>query len=191
MNQVYIDCVNRNREQQGALNSMTEVVYQELRRIAAAHLRRERLGHTLQPTALVHELYMRMADWGKSVAPMSKAHFLATAAILMRQILVHHARKRNAMKRGGGCRPLTLTPDLAVSMDGSPEVLAVDDALTDLAKTDERKSKVIELRYFGGLTEAEIAEVLDISVTTVSREVRLGLALLYRGMQSSTQPAKN
>ena len=172
------------RGEKQALDSLSTVLYQELRRMAAAQLRRESSGHTLQPTALVHEVYMRMAAWGGELDQKSRAHFLATAAVVMRQILVGHARRRNAFKRGGGRQRVTLEEGAVLSPDGSPEVVALDDALTDLAKTDERKSKIIELRYFGGLTEAETAEVLGISTATVGREVRLGLALLYRRMRS-------
>jgi len=166
-----------------ALDAMSEIAYKELKRIAAAYLRRESSGHTLQPTALVHELYLRMADWGANFDNKSRAHFLSIAATLMRQILVQHARRRYAAKRGGRQHKVTLEETLLVSADGSPELVALDDALTDLAKTEPRKSRVIELRYFGGLSDVEIAEVLEISVTTVGREVRMGLALLYRGLE--------
>jgi RNA polymerase sigma factor (TIGR02999 family) len=169
-----------------ALNSMSVRMYKELKRIAAAQLRRESPGHTLQPTALVHELYMRLADWGGNVDDKSRAHFLALAATIMRQILVHHARKRKAAKRGGGQQHITLN-EAVHSNDGAPEVAALDDALTELALTEERKAKVIELRYFGGLADAEIAEVMNISVATVGRDVRLGLAMLFRSMRESGQ----
>lgn len=167
---------------QDALDQMSARMYKELKRIAAAQLRRESPGHTLQPTALVHELYVRLADWGGSVDDKSRAHFLALAATIMRQILVHHARRRKAAKRGGGAQRITLH-ESAISNDGAPEVAALDDALSELAKTEERKAKVIELRYFGGLTDAEIGEVLGISVATVGRDIRLGLALLQRSMR--------
>lgn len=170
-----------------ALNEMSERMYKELKRIAASQIRRESPGHTLQPTALVHELYVRLADWGGDVDGKSRAHFLALAATIMRQILVHYARRRKALKRGGGQQRITLN-DAVLSRDGAPEVTALDDALTELAKTEERKAKVIELRYFGGLTDQEIAEVLDISVATVGRDVRLGLALLYRSLREGTAP---
>jgi RNA polymerase sigma-70 factor (ECF subfamily) len=170
-----------------SLDAVSELLYKELKRIAASHLKRESPGHTLQPTALVHELYVRMADWGGGFDQKSRSHFLALAATMMRQILVHHARRRNASKRGGGQRKITLDGGMAVSSDGSPEVVALDDALGALAKTDERKARIIELRYFGGLTDVEIAEVQGISVSTVGREIRLGLALLYRQMRE-TEP---
>ncbi|MBL8174668.1 MAG: sigma-70 family RNA polymerase sigma factor [Bryobacterales bacterium] len=167
---------------QAALDNMSERMYKELKRMAAAQLRRESPGHTLQPTALVHELYMRLADWGGPVDDKSRAHFMALAATIMRQILVHHARRRKAAKRGGGAQKVTLH-EAAVSADGAPEVAALDEALTELAKTEERKARVIELRYFGGLTDVEIGEVLGISVATVGRDIRLGLALLNRSMR--------
>jgi RNA polymerase sigma factor (TIGR02999 family) len=168
-----------------ALDAVSELLYKELRRIAASHLRRESHAHTLQPTALVNEVYVRMAEWSGGFDQKSRAHFLALAATMMRQVLVHHARKRNASKRGGGLRPVTLDLGMAVSRDGSPEVIALDDALQDLTKSHERKARVIELRYFGGLSDAEIAEALGISVTTVGREIRMGLALLYRAMSGN------
>ncbi len=164
-----------------ALDAMSDVLYRELRRIAAAHLRRERAGHTLQPTALVHEAWVRLAGANADFQSRSRAHFLALAATVMRQVLVHHARRRNADKRGGAQqRRITLEEGVAFSRDGSPELLAIDEALNDLAKTEERKSRMIEMRYFGGLSDAEIAEALGISLSTVSRDMRLGLALLYR-----------
>jgi len=170
-----------------ALNAVSELLYKELRRIAASHLRRETPGHTLQPTALVNEVYVRMANWSGGFDQKSRAHFLALAATMMRQVLVHHARRRNAFKRGGGMKAITLDVGMDVSRDGSPEVIALDDALKDLAKEHERKARIIELRYFGGLTDAEIAEAMNISVTTVGREIRLGLALLYRAMSGGEQ----
>lgn len=164
---------------QAALDQLTPLVYRELRRIAASHLRRERAGHTLQPTALVNEFYLQLAgvahlEW------KDRAHFLAIASYLMRQILVQHARQHNAAKRGGGVAKLSLDEALTASADGSAEIVALDDALMELAKLDERKSRIVEMHYFGGLKAAEIAEVLDISVTTVGREMKLAHAWLYR-----------
>jgi RNA polymerase sigma factor (TIGR02999 family) len=171
-------------EDRADFDAMIDVVYKELRRIAAAQLRNESANHTLQPTALVHEAYMRLVAWDGNLKVQSRTHFLAVAALAMRQLLVHHARKRNADKRGGGLRKVSLEDCLAFSRDGSPEVLAIDEALKDLAKTEPRKSRVIELRYFGGLSESEIAEYLEVSLSTVSRDIRLGLALLYRLLRS-------
>lgn len=170
------------REEKPELDKMSNLLYAELKRIAASQLRMERPGHTLQPTALVHEVYLRLAECEKDMGDRNRAHFLATAATLMRQILVNHARGKNAQKRGGGAFKVTLGDNAAVANDDAVEVLAVDSALEALAKFDARKARVIELKYFGGLTEDEIAEVMEISKSTVSREVRLGLALLHRQM---------
>jgi RNA polymerase sigma-70 factor, ECF subfamily len=169
-------------EEKPELDKMSNLLYAELKKIAANQLRLEKPGHTLQPTALVHEVYLRLAECEKDMGDRSRSHFLATAATLMRQILVNHARGRNAQKRGGGAFKVTLGDNAAIANDNAVEVLAVDSALSALANFDERKARVIELKYFGGLTEDEIAEVLEISKSTVSREVRLGLALLHRQM---------
>jgi RNA polymerase sigma-70 factor, ECF subfamily len=172
-------------EEKPELDKMSNLLYAELKKIAANQLRLEKPGHTLQPTALVHEVYLRLAECEKDMGDRSRSHFLATAATLMRQILVNHARGRNAQKRGGGAFKVTLGDNAAIATnmtDNAVEVLAVDSALSALANFDERKAHVIELKYFGGLTEDEIAEVLEISKSTVSREVRLGLALLHRQM---------
>ena len=175
-----------DQQGQSELDRMSSLLYAELKRIAANHLRMERRGHTLQPTALVHEVYLRLVQCDADMGQRSRAHFLAMAATLMRQILVNHARERNALKRGGGAVKVTLKETSAVSSDGAFEVIAVDDALHELAKTEERKNRIIELKFFGGLNEAEIGEVLGISKSTVSRESRLGLALLYRLMRGES-----
>lgn len=135
-----------------ALDRLTPLIYDELRRLAASYLRRERSGHTLQPTALVHEAYLRLADV-KHPDWQDRSHFIGIAAHLMRQVLMEHARGKNAQKRGGGQPNLSLIEGLVVSADGSAELEALDDALEDLAKCDERLAKLIELRYFGGLQE--------------------------------------
>ena len=173
-----MDWKGGNRE---ALNRLTPIVYQELRRLADAYLRDEHAANTLQPTALVHEAYIRlvaqnMPDWE------CRSHFFGVAAHLMRQILVDHARKHRSAKRGDGVRVITLDQHLAVPVARSNEVIALDDALTSLAKTDERKAKVIELRYFAGLSVEETAQTLGISVATVGREQRLAEAWLHREM---------
>lgn len=169
-----------------SLDVMTDLVYVELKRIAAAHLRRETPGHTLQATALVHEAYLSLADADLSFE--SRAHFLAIAAKAMRRILVHHARTRNAAKRGGAAQRITFHEDLAALNDGSAEVEALDEALKELERIDPRKSQVIELRFFGGLTEPEAAEVLGISVATVNREMRVARALLLQTMKGEAPP---
>lgn len=167
----------------GAFDSLSALVYQELKRIAANHLRNQLPGHTLQPTALVHEAYVKLQGW-EGADLKDRGHFLAIAGKLMRQVLAEHARTKNAAKRGGGWRRLEMEDSIVVSTDGSPEMIALDDALSSLATTDPRKCKIVEMRFFGGLTESEIAELLEVSVTTVGREMRLALAWLYREMSS-------
>jgi RNA polymerase sigma-70 factor (ECF subfamily) len=157
------------------------IVYGELRRLAAAYLRGERPGHTLQPTALVHEAYLRLIDQ-KQIDWTNRAQFIGIAAVMMRRILVNHARDRIADKRGGGAEhvPLTLTGDGI----GAPEVNLLDlhDALTDLSESDPRKGRIVELKFFGGLTTEEIAETLDVSVATVERDWKFARAWLYRAV---------
>jgi RNA polymerase sigma factor (TIGR02999 family) len=165
-----------------ALDRLTPLVHGELRRIAASYLRRERPDHTLQPTALVHEAYLRMVDQ-KRVQSQNRAHFFAIAANLMRQILVNHARNRRALKRGGGHRH-TLDENVAIAGETPIDLLALDDALGKLAKLDPRQSDIIELRFFGGLTEEEVAEVLGVAPITVKREWRSARALLYKEMSA-------
>jgi RNA polymerase sigma-70 factor (ECF subfamily) len=162
-----------------ALDQLMPVVYQELHKIAGSYLRRERAEHTLQPTALIHEAYLRL------VAPnvpsfRSRSHFYGVAAHVMRQILVEHARARGAAKRGGGGRKVSLDDVTLFSEERTADLVALDDALTTLEAFDERKSKVIELRFFGGLSLDDTAEALGVSVATISRELRLAQAWLQR-----------
>lgn len=171
---------------QAELDQMSTALYAELKRIAANQLKSEKRGHTLQPTALVHEVYLRLAQCDADMGKRSRSHFLALAATLMRQILVNHARGRNAQKRGGGGLKVTLQENSAVATDSAFEVLAIDQALKELSINEPRKSKIIELKFFGGLTEDEICEVMEISKSTVTREARLGLALLYRHIQGES-----
>lgn len=164
-----------------ALDRLTPIVYGELRGLANKYLRDEHAADTLQPTALVHEAYMRlvaqnMPDWE------CRSHFFGVAAHLMRQILVDHARKHRSAKRGDGAPVITLDERLAVPVSKSDEVIALDDALNVLMKTDERKAKVIELRYFAGLSVEETAQALKVSVATIGREQRLAEAWLHREM---------
>lgn len=168
----------RNGDQQ-ALEQLTPLVYDELRRLAARYLRHEREGHTLQTTALVNEAYLQLIgqqdrDW------QNRAHFLAIASHLMRNILVDHARARAAAKRGKGDQALQLDEALEVPAHATPDVIALDDALKDLAKHDERKCRIIELRYFGGLSMDEIAEVTGLSTATLRRDLRMAEAWLGR-----------
>ena len=162
----------------GVLDRITPVIYKELRKLAASRLRRERDGHTLQPTALIHEAYLRLVDHEQKEWH-SRAHFFSVAGRVMREILVDHARARQAGKRGGQCVKVTL-PD-AVSFAPEPEatLIFLDDALCELASFDERKSRLIELKYFAGLKAEEIAEALGISRSTVTREARLAEAWLH------------
>jgi RNA polymerase sigma factor (TIGR02999 family) len=159
-----------------ALDLLMPVVYDELRSLAEGYLNRERSGHTLQPTALVHEAYVRMVDM--DVAWQDRAHFFALSARLMRRILVDHARARASQKRGGGLRPVTLEEGLAATADRPEELIALDDALSRLAELDERKAKVVELHYFGGLSYDETAEVVGISPATVDRDLRFAKSWL-------------
>lgn len=176
-----IDWKSGDRE---ALDRLTAVVYSELRALADKYLRDEHAANTLQPTALVHEAYMRlvaqnMPDWE------GRSHFFGVAAHLMRQILVDHARKHRSAKRGDGAPLITLDERLAVPVSKSNDVIALDDALNLLAKTDERKAKVIELRYFAGLSVEETAQALNVSVATIGREQRLAEAWLHREMANT------
>lgn len=163
------------------------LVYDELRRIAHASMRRERDGHTLQATELANEAYIRLvADGEKDWA--NRAHFYAIAAKTMRRILVDYARARNALKRGQGKRVDLNEMDLRFEMDPT-EVLALDRALTKLAEWDARRSRVVEMRIFGGLSETEIANVLDIGVRTVKRDWSLARAWLYGELRGKTKSA--
>ena len=170
-----------------ALDALTPVVYQELRRLAGSYLRRERPDHTLQPTALINEAYMRLVDQNTPQF-QSRAHFFGVASQLMRQILVDHARAHRAAKRGGDRKKLSLEYATVFSEESSEELLALDEALNRLTEFDERKAKVVELRFFGGLSIEEIGQALDISVATVGRELRMAQAWLFRAMNG--EPTK-
>ena len=170
-----------------ALDDMLPAIYAELKRLARIYLRRERPNHTLQPTALVHEAYLqllqqRQVDW------RNRAQFLGVAASMMRRILVNHARDRAAGKRGGNPERVSLS--LVESPSGRPDVelIALEDALQRLAALDERKSKVVELKFFGGLTIEEIAEVLQVSGATVEREWAFARAWLYDAIEGVGGP---
>ncbi len=161
------------------LELLLPVVYKELRSLANNYLRRERADHTLQPTALVHEAYIKLVDQ-KNVQWQNRAHFFGVAANIMRRILVDHARKHKADKRGGEFSKEQLEEALVVVSDEkSFELLALDDALEQLAKVDPQKSRIVELRYFGGLSVEETAEVMGISEITVKRHWKMAKAWLY------------
>ncbi len=161
-----------------SLDALTPVVYRELRNLALSKLRAERPGHTLQPTALLHEAYLRLVKHGQEEWH-SRAHFFAVASAIMREILVDYARKHNAKKRGSGMADVPLDEALSFAPERGSLLIALDDALSELQTFDERKSRLIQLKYFGGLTGDEIAEVLQISRSTVTRECRLAEAWLY------------
>jgi len=160
------------------VDELLPIIYDELKRIAANYLRRERSDHTLQPTALVNEAYMKMIDITQ-VSWQNKAHFIGVAANQMRRILVDHARHHNAQKRGGEFHILTLNDEIDHAEEKNADLIALDDALTELAKMDPTKAKIVELRYFGGLTMGETAEVLGVSSITVKRHWKMAKAWLY------------
>jgi len=157
----------------GALEELIPLVYAELHRIATAFMRGERKDHTFRPTDLLGEAYLRLAEASSELN--DRVHFFAIAARTMRQILVDHARAKNAVKRGDGERPVTFD-EVVVATDRSAELIALDDALAALTAFDERKARVVELHYFGGLTHDEIAEVLEVHKNTVGRDLRLAEA---------------
>ena len=169
--------------EQGALDQLVPLVYDELRRLARRYLRRERPDHTLQTTALVHEAYLRLvgskpSDWENRV------HFFAAAAQVMRHILVDHARSRQAAKRAGGYARVTLDEGAVAGGDQGVDLLAVDEALTALAALDPQQARVVELRVFGGLSVEEAAEAMGVSPRTVKREWSMAKAWLHRQIQS-------
>jgi RNA polymerase sigma-70 factor, ECF subfamily len=165
-----------------AHDQLIQHVYEEMHRIAQRHMRSEQPGHTLQTTALIHEAFMRMVDiearWN------GRAHFLAVAARVMRQILVDHARARGRQKRGGGRIAVTFDEALVISTEPGSQLIEMDDALKRLEAIDARKARAIELHYFGGLTYDEVATVLDVSAATVDRDLRMAKAWLYRELRS-------
>jgi RNA polymerase sigma factor (TIGR02999 family) len=169
----------------GALDRLLPLVYSELRRLARCYMRRERPGHTLQTTALVNEAYLRLID-ARQVQWQNRAHFLGIAAQLMRRILVDFARERKYQKRGGGALRVSFQERLAISPAQDEEVMALDEALSALAQVDERKSRVVEMRFFGGLNEQEIATALGVSEETVRRDWRLAKAWLLRRLSEGT-----
>lgn len=172
-----------NRE---ALERLTPLVYQELRRLAESYLRRERAGHTLQPTALAHEAYLKLIDQ-QCVRWQNRAHFFGIAAQAMRRILVDHARTRLAEKRGSGAPVVSLDEAIDAAVQRADQLVALDEALKTLAEMDPQKSRVVELKYFGGMTLEETAEVLGISRATVIREWRMAKAWLYGELNKSDQ----
>jgi RNA polymerase sigma factor (TIGR02999 family) len=165
-----------NKDAEGRL---IPLVYKELRRIATIHLRGEAPNHSLQPTALVHEAYLRLTGI-KEIDWQSRAHFFAVSATLMRRILVDHARASHARRRGNGWDAVSLNEAILPSPDRAPEILALDEALNKLATFDERQSKIVELRFFAGMSEDEAGNVLGISTRTVKRDWRVAKAWLFK-----------
>jgi RNA polymerase sigma factor (TIGR02999 family) len=163
-----------------ALEALIPVVYEELRRIAQHHLRQERRDHTLQSTALVHEAYLRLMKQGPADIA-NRAHFMGVASRLMRQILVDHARRHRAAKRGGGFK-LELTEGMSLQKAPNVDLIALDNALDELARLDPQQSRIVEMRFFGGLSIEDTAEVIGISRTTVKREWATARAWLLREM---------
>ena len=164
---------------ESAPERLLALVYDELRRLAHGYMKNERGDHTLQATALVHEAYIQLVDW-KNVSWQNRAHFFAAAAQMMRKILVDHARGKNALKRGGGVHTISL--DEAVSFPNRSEVnlLSMDDSLNELASFDPQQAKIVELRFFGGLTIEETAHALGISDSTVKRDWQIAKAWLHK-----------
>jgi RNA polymerase sigma factor (TIGR02999 family) len=167
---------------QSALNKLLPLVYDELRKIASSYLSRERSGHTIQTSDLVHEAYLRLAE--ADVSWQNRAHFFGIAARSMRQILVDYARRRNADKRGGGMTRVSLSESVLVLDEDFSRLLMLDDALRRLEQVDARLCRVVELRYFSGLTVEETAEVLSVSTRTVENDWNLAKAWLFRTMSS-------
>jgi len=173
-----------SRGDKQALDALMPVVYSELRRLAVCSMRQERPGHTLQPTALIHEAYLELV--GQRLPDFqNRSHFLGVAAHIMRQVLIASARRHRAQKRGGGDRD-SLGDDVLLPTEQAEELLAVDEALVRLAGQDQRKAKVMELKHFGGLTREEIAEALGVSLATVKRDIALGEAWLRRTLSAAS-----
>ena len=168
----------------GALDELTPIVYDELRRLARHYMRNEKLGHSLQATALVHEAYTRLVDY-KRMQWQDRAHFFAVSAQVMRRILVEHARRHN-VKRGKGIRHISVDETAIVRNSGDPDLVALDDAMNALSAIDPRKVQVVEMRFFGGLSVEEIAELLKVSEVTVKRDWKAARLWLYRELSAKS-----
>jgi RNA polymerase sigma factor (TIGR02999 family) len=169
---------------QSALDELYPLVYDELHRLARRYMSRERKGHTLQTTALINEAYVRLVDQ-KNVHWANRSHFFAISAQIMRRILIDHARRHAYAKRGGGAQQVSLDEAAAVASGIGAEILRLDEALKTLAEMDPRRSQVVELRYFGGLNNEEIAGVLHVSENTVTRDWNMARAWLYQQLAES------
>jgi RNA polymerase sigma-70 factor (ECF subfamily) len=172
-----------SRGDRSALDRLMPLVYDELRRLARHYLSRERPGHTLQTTALVNEAYLRLVD--QKATWQSRSHFFGIAAELMRRILVDHARSHQYSKRGGGAQKISLNEAVLMARERSSDLVALDEALTNLAAFDPRKARVVELRFFGGLNVEETAEMLEVSTNTVKRDWTTARAWLYNAISKS------
>jgi RNA polymerase sigma factor (TIGR02999 family) len=172
---------NWSQGDQGALDKLMPLVYGELRRLASSHLRRERSNHTLQSTALVHEAFMRLVNQ-QDVQWRNRAHFYAIAAQMIRRILVDYARSQHAEKRGSGAVKLALDDAMAVPQQADMDLLGLNDALDQLAELDARQSRIVELRFFAGLSIEETAEVMNLSPASIKREWNTARAWLFREM---------
>jgi RNA polymerase sigma factor (TIGR02999 family) len=169
-----------------ALGALLPVVYKELRRLAHYHLQSERPDHTLQSTALVHEAYLRLIG-GRPAELQNRAHFIAVASRLMRQVLVDYARGRRTDKRDGGCR-IELEDLAGLPVNGDAELLALNEALEELSRVDERQAKIVEMKFFGGLSAPEISQVLGVSRATVDRDWATARVWLHRQMSRRAEP---
>ncbi|HJP95594.1 MAG TPA: sigma-70 family RNA polymerase sigma factor [Pyrinomonadaceae bacterium] len=169
---------------QTALDELYPLVYDELHRLARRYMSRERKGHTLQTTALINEAYVRLVDQ-RNVHWSNRSHFFAISAQIMRRILIDHARRHAYVKRGGGAQQVSLEEAATITPQQSSELIRLDEALKSLAEMDSRRSRVVELRYFGGLSNEEIAGVLNISENTVTRDWNMARAWLYQQLTGS------
>ncbi|HZJ42533.1 MAG TPA: sigma-70 family RNA polymerase sigma factor [Pyrinomonadaceae bacterium] len=170
---------------QSALDELYPLVYDELHRLASRYMSRERKGHTLQTTALINEAYVRLVDQ-RNVHWANRSHFFAISAQIMRRILIDHARSHAYAKRGGGQQKVSLDETATLQVARAAALISLDDALQSLAKIDQRRSQVVELRYFGGLSNEEIAQALGISPNTVTRDWNMARAWLYQQLAGST-----
>lgn len=168
---------------ESAPERLLTLVYDELRRLAHGYMKNERSDHTLQATALVHEAYIQLVDW-KNVSWQNRAHFFAAAAQMMRKILVDHARERNALKRGGGLRTIALDEAVSFPDRNNLDLIGLDDALIELSTFDPQQARIVELRFFGGLTIEETAHALNISDSTVKRDWQMAKAWLFSRITS-------
>ncbi|HUS06265.1 MAG TPA: sigma-70 family RNA polymerase sigma factor [Bryobacteraceae bacterium] len=171
---------------QSAAETLTHLVYAELRKLACGYMRSERDNHTLQPTALIHEAWVRLVSQGQPDWH-NRSHFFRFASHLMRQVLVDHARSRRAAKRGSGLHPVTIEAVADAQSMTTVDVLALDKALSRLASLDESRTRILEMRYFGGLTEQEIGDDMDLSIATVRRHLRTAEAWLFKELSAESK----